>query len=258
MASVLLSTVCIKAQVTSNYLLQNKTPDLSVTSNGIDIYIFGNGGIRSAATNENQNNTNSLSGALGVTFLQGKKTEFTLGYSVNDFTTISISNTNEYGSNILVPDLSGRSFSATITHFVTDKIAGNIEFQLADSNWEFQDTTFESSPLSFKLNAVFAPFGNLVEGGDNFITVAFTAGYSLRSLIGNIKNQGEILKTTFGTDKTSFSGIELGVSLVVNQTKVFFNVPILKSAIPVDGLSGAQAVIGATVTGEFLKFNSNE
>ncbi len=238
------------SQVTNNFLLED---NIEGVEEPLDIYIFGNGGIRSAATNGMTENNNSVSGALGVTFIANGKTDLTLGYSINDFTTISIGDVNEYGSNILTPDLNGRSFSASVTHFYSKKIAANLEFQLADSKWEIDNRLIESSPLALKINAVWAPFGNLYQKGNNFVTAAFTVGFSTRSLLGNIQDEKKLLMDNFGTDKTTFSGVEIGGYLVLNQTKVFVNVPYFKSETPIDGLTGGQVVFGATFTGEFLK-----
>jgi len=242
------------SQVTNNILIK-KNKDVSreiASSDNLEIFVFGSGGIRSAAEGNSLDN-NSVNGALGATFIWNKDSELTIGFSVNEQKSIQIQSENDFGSNLLLPDINGRSFTLNYSRFLNKTYGINFEAQIADSKWKIDDNEIESSPSSVKLNIIYAPFGNLYKRGDNFITLAFTGGVSSRRLLGNIANLDTIELQNFETQLKSFIGVELGAHLVLNSTKVFFSLPFINAKDNIDGLTGGQVVIGATISGNLLK-----
>lgn len=229
----------------------NKTT-INSTNDNLEIYIFGNGGLRTSALGAKSDN-NTVNGALGASFILSKVFDLTLGYSINDTKSVSIGDINDFGTNILIPDMEGTSFSLNSTYFFKPKIAANFEFQMASSVWEIDDKKINSSPMALKLNALYAPFGNLLKRGDNYITLTFSCGYSMRALVGGIEDEQQLLMEQYNTSRTLFHGFEFGANLVINQTKLFMNIPIFKSDNPIEGLTGTSVTIGATISGEFLK-----
>jgi hypothetical protein len=261
---VLVANGFLMAQVSNNAListLKDSTKGANKKSGSIynsgyqpgGILIFGNGGLRSSATSSN-GSENPTNGSLGATFIISDKSELTVGYTINTFKTIKINTPDDFGNNLLIPDLGGRSFTLSGTHFFFNKIGAYAEFLVADSKWEIDSVTYETSPLSFKVGIAIAPFGN-ISTGDNFISLIFYAGYSNRSILGDLSNEEDIRAEFLGTTQKSFHGIEFGTSLLLNQTKVFVNVPLLFSKESINGLTGGQVVIGLTISGDLLKIN---
>lgn len=215
------------------------------------VEIFGSGGIRSSATNDIEENS-SLNGSLGASIVGRGNSQFTIGFSVTDINVKTINDISDFGSSMLIPDLSSRSFTLSYANYITNW-GFVVESQIANTTWKIDSEDYAASPVSIKAAALYAPFGNLTRN-NNFITVNFNAGLSLRTVLGNIGNEQEVRESISGTTQKTFFGLELSANLVINDTKVFINVPFLKGEKSISGLTGGQVVIGAAITGNLLEF----
>jgi hypothetical protein len=241
------------AQTSNNELLisQKTAGGAGMTSvDPLEILIFGNGGLKQTVTG-NSNEDNPATGSLGASFIVKGRSEMTVGFTINKLNPTLISGSKDFGSNLLIPDLEGISFTLSGTRFFNDKIGIHGEILVANTKWEINSLEYSASPVALKLGGYLAPFGNLSRG-PNFITLAFFAGYSNRSLIGNLTNEDSIRKQYFGTEKTSFHGLEIGANLILNKTKFFINIPVLLGD-KIDNLTGGQVNIGVTISGDLLK-----
>lgn len=250
-------TGCIvDAQVSNNTMITKmKATEVKVrttsTAEKLEILIFGNGGLRSSVTGEN-GGENLTTGSLGASFILKGRTELRVGYTINSLKTITIGNIQDYGNNLLIPDLEGQSFTLGMSHFFTGSLGVYGEVLIANSKWKINNVDYGASPVALKLGMEIAPFGNIVKG-DNFISFTFNAGYSNRSLIGTLANKDDIRDQYIGTKLKTFHGIEAGASLLINQTKVSISAPFFFSKESIDGLTGGQIVFGVTISGDLLK-----
>lgn len=241
------------AQTSNNELLiiQKSAGGAGMTSaDPLEILIFGNGGLKQTVTGNNEED-NPATGSLGASFIVNGRSDLTVGFTINKLNSTLISDSKDFGSNLLIPDLGGTSFTLSWTRYFYDKLGIYGEILVANSKWEIDSLEYNASPVALKLGGYIAPFGNLSRGS-NFITLAFFAGYSSRSLLGNLTNEDSIRKQYFGTEKTSFHGLEIGANLILNKTKFFINLPIL-FADNIDNLTGGQVNIGVTISGDLLK-----
>jgi len=252
---ILLScTTTFFAQTSNNELIiSQKTAGGAGWSSAkpLEILIFGNGGLKQTVTGSSTED-NPATGSLGASFVVKGRSELTVGFTINKLNATSISDSKDFGSNLLIPDLEGISFTLTGTRYFNDKIGIYGEILVANSKWEIDSIEYNASPVALKLGANIAPFGDLSRG-PNFITFSFFAGYSNRSLIGNITNKDNVRKQYFGTEKTSFHGLEVGANLILNKTKFFINIPVLFGKDKIDNLTGGQVNIGVTISGDLLK-----
>lgn len=243
----------MNAQISSNQLfIENKSPGNSFAGESPEVSIFGNGGIRNSATGEQAGNS-PINGSIGALF-KNSRSELIIGFSVNNLKKIKIDDPALFGPNLLIPDLEGLSFTISGTKYFSENFGINADVVIASSKWELEPgLEVNSSPISIRVNASYAPFGNFSKNSKNFVSLLFTGGYSLRGIIGNLGNKGALREQYFGTSQKMFNGLELGSSLVLNSTKVFISIPILFGKKSVESLTGGQVVIGATIAGSLLK-----
>lgn len=221
-----------------------------ISAEPLEILIFGNGGLKQTVTGNNEED-NPATGSLGASFIINGHSDLTVGFTINKLNPTLISGPKDFGSNLLIPDLEGISFTLSGTRYFNDKLGIYGEILVANTKWEIDSVGYSASPVALKLGGYIAPFGNLSRGS-NFITLAFFAGYSNRSLLGNLTNEDNIRKQYFGTEKTSFHGLEIGANLILNKTKFFINIPVLFGD-KIDNLTGGQVNIGVTISGDLLK-----
>jgi hypothetical protein len=247
-------TLILCAQTSNNELLisQKTTGGASLTTeDNLEILVFGNGGLKQIVTGNSTEN-NPATGSLGASFFINGKLDLTIGFTINRLNPTSINGSKDFGSNLLIPDLEGTSFTFSGTYFFYDKVGIQGEILVANTKWKINSLEYNATPTSIKIGGYLAPFGNLARGS-NFITLAFFGGYSNRSLFGNLRNDDDLRKQYFETEKTSFHGFEMGANLILNKTRFFINFPILFGD-KVDNLVGGQANIGVTIAGDLLKF----
>jgi hypothetical protein len=228
----------------------------------IEVSIFGNGGLRNAVMNTSTSNT-PINGSLGACFATSDLWQVLVGFTVNDFQAIEVGNSNAFGKNLLIPDIGGQSFTLAVKKYFSDskckdckffKNSGaEFSFIMANAEWKLDDSiTHRASPLALRINYVWDPFGTLHKN-KNSIALEVALGLSVRAVIGDITNYTDEMQQFYGTSKTFYFGPELGVRLVINNQCVFINIPYLFSKDKVDGLTGAQVIIGATLSADFIK-----
>lgn len=248
-------TSSLFAQVSNNALIiKQKGGSPGFSSEPSEVIFYGSGGLKGAVTG-NGDNDNPATGSIGVSFIFNNESEINVGFTINKLKTTILRDSSDFGSNLILPDLDGMSFTLSGTHYFNSNFGLQGEILVANSKWELNSIEYGASPVSIKLGANIAPFNNL-ELGDNFVTLSFFAGYSNRSLIGAISQENDIRKQFFKTAKTSFHGLELGANLIINQTKLYMNVPILLAKDKISNLTGAQVNIGVIISGDVIKFKT--
>lgn len=252
-------TLSVGAQISSNKLFNNlKEPTKSA---GVPtVTLFGSGGLK-FLIGDTTESMQPATGSIGASFIVENETEIAFGVSINSFNEKEINSSAEYGSELMAPDLSGVSGSLSIIKYFKGDASSlygiNIEGIIASSKWRLDSSiVYNSAPYSIKAAIIYAPFKSLAQRSrlNNYCNIYFAFGIIGKGVLGDIVNNSDDRSAYFGTEKTFFVGVEPGVNLIINDTRVFVQIPIIFGKTKIDGLTGGQPIIGVVTNGKLWDF----
>lgn len=241
--------------------------ELVVTAFGVprpQIFFYAAGAFKGSGSNPDQE-TNSTSGEIGFTFVKYQRLFATLGFSLSTVGELD-TRISKFGNALLMPGVGKNSFFGDFRKFDIYKnfgVGAEANWTVADWIWttDSKKQTLAAAPILFKLFATWVPISPTadvsIESGNKFI-LAFDFGYSMRTLANEAAQNKDFLMDIFKTEKTTYHGIELGISARLNDFKVFSNLSYLfegNNNIKVAGLTQLQVVFGVALSGNLIRIN---
>ena len=247
-------TFSLFAQVSNNDPFLTKDSKAS----GLDkvpppkVRFFGTGNLLKSVTDGNDDSP--ATGSIGLSVNPKDYYNLIIGFTINKLKSTQINNPNDFGGNLLIPSLEGKSFSLSFTRKIAkakknlDHLGAHLDIVTAPTKWSINNNEYNAAPTALRIGAKY----NIPIDSEEIWAEIFL-GYSMRTLLGDLNNvEKNFLYQNLGTETTTFHGLELSASIQLNSVNFFINVPLFFGE-QINGLTGGQVNIGTNIAGDIFK-----